>query len=121
MLLWGQSTLELVNSKLLKFFLFIQQLEELSFFLALEMKLICLLHIVDSLAESRVPVIFDGVVGSAHQCLGDERPLFFLLVAKDKKNPLFFDGPLRSFDFWVKMIEPPLSARFSTSTVQILL
>jgi len=121
LLLLGKSALELVNCELLKFLLFIQQLEEFLLFLAFKVKFICLLHIVNALSETRVPIVFDGVIGSAHERLRDERPFFLLLVSENEENPLFLDGPLRSFYLWVKMIEPPLSARFSTSTVQILL
>lgn len=43
-----------------------------------------MLHTVDSFLEPGVPIIFDGVVGSTHQLLGDVAPLFFHLVPKNE-------------------------------------
>lgn len=121
LLLLRKSAFELVNCQLLKFLLFIQQLEEFLLFLAFKVQFICLLHIVNPLSETRIPIVLDGIVSSAHESFGDQRPLFLLLIAEDEEDPLFLYWPLGSFDFGVKMIEPAFSARFSTSTVQILL
>jgi hypothetical protein len=42
------------------------------------------LHGVDSLLKAGVPVVFDSVIGSAHQSLRDETPFFMALISKDK-------------------------------------
>ena len=49
-----------------------------------EVALDSMLHTVDSFLKSRVPIVFDGIVGSTHKFLGDVAPLFFHLVSKNK-------------------------------------
>jgi hypothetical protein len=71
------------------------------------------LHGVDSLFESGVPVVLDSIVGSAHKFLADEAPFLIALVSENEEHPLFFLRPFGSFDFGVKVIEPPFSARFT--------
>ena len=46
----------------------------------LEMLVVSLLHVLDSLSKSRIPVVFDGVVSPSNQFFGDQAPLFVLLV-----------------------------------------
>lgn len=78
------------------------------------------LHRVNTLFQTRVPVVFDRVVCSAHELLRDEAPLLGGLVSEDEKHPLLFLRPFCSFDFRVQMIEPAFSARFSTSSSKCL-
>ena len=85
------------------------------------MNFVSFLHIVDSLSEAGIPIVLDGVVRSTHESFGDEGPLLLLLVAENEEDPLLLDGPLGSLDFWIKVVEPTLSARFPAAPVEILL
>lgn len=77
-----------------------------------------MLHGVDSLLESGVPIVLDGVVGSAHQLLRDQAPFLVALVSENEEHPLFFLGPFCSLYLWVQVIEPPFSARFTRPPVE---
>lgn len=60
-----------------------------------------MLHRVDSLLESRVPIVLDGVIGTSHQFLRDERPFLEILVPENKQNPLLGLRPLSPLDLGV--------------------
>lgn len=77
-----------------------------------------MLHTVDPLLESGVPVVLDCVISPSHEFFGDVAPLFFHLVPKDEKNPLFGLGPFSAFNLGVKMVKPSLAARLARSTVE---
>lgn len=84
----------------------------------LEVLVHCVLHRVNSFLEARVPVVFHGVVRTAHELLGNEAPLLGALVAKDEQDPLLFLRPFCPLDFGIEVVEPALSARFATSAIE---
>ena len=77
-----------------------------------------MLHRVDSLFESGIPIVFHGVVGSSHEFLTDETPFLVALVSENEEDPLFFLGPFCSLDLGVEVVEPPFTARFARPAVK---
>jgi hypothetical protein len=69
------------------------KLQNLLLLLSLKVLIYGVLHGVNSLLESRIPVVLDSIVSSTHQLLGDEAPFFLTLISEDEKNPLFFLRP----------------------------
>ena len=77
-----------------------------------------MLHRVDSLLESGVPVVLDSVVSPTHEFLGDIAPFLFHLVSENEKNPLLGLRPFSAFNLGVEVIEPSLPARLARSTIK---
>ena len=80
----------------------------------------CVLHRLNALFETRVPVIFDRIVSSAHKLLGNETPFLRSLISKNEKNPLFFLRPLCTLYLRVEVIEPTFAAGLATAAVESL-
>lgn len=93
-------------------------LHNLLLFLTFEVLIYSVLHRIDAFFQPRVPVVFNSVVSSTHELLGNETPLLRTLVSEDEKHPLLFLRPFCSFDFRVQVVEPAFAARFATSSTE---
>lgn len=62
----------------------VEQGRNLLAFFPFEVLIYSMLHTVDPLFESRVPIIFYSVVSAAHELLGDQTPLLVALVSQDE-------------------------------------
>lgn len=72
------------------------------------------------LLHGGVPVIFDRVIGSALQGLGNDGPLVLQTVVLNKKSELFILAPVHLLDEGVQVVVPPLSALLSNATRNLL-
>ena len=61
-------------------------------------------------------MIFDGVIGSPIDVLGDDRPLVALHSVEDEEDPLFFLAPLVFLDCGVQVVVPSLTALLADTT-----
>ena len=117
-LLWDQSGLQLVQFGAFLGLVDAQHDRNLLTLLSFEVLINSMLHRVDPLLESGVPVVLHSVVSAAHQLLADETPLLVALVAENEEHPLLLLRPFSPLDLWVEVIEPSLSTRLSGPAVE---
>jgi hypothetical protein len=63
-----------------------------------------------------IPVIFDGVIGSALELPGEVGPLIAEIFVEEKEEPLLVDAPFLLIYIGVEMVVPPFSALFADAT-----
>ena len=65
-------------------------------------------------------MVFDGVVSSTFQNVGNVCPLIGLISIEKIEDPLFLDRPRNiSLDHWVEVVVPSLTALLSDSPRQV--
>ena len=68
------------------------------------------LHVWELALHAGVPVVLDGVVGSAFQNFGDLGPLVIDNSVHEEQNPLFLFAPADLLDHGVQVVVPALTA-----------
>lgn len=77
-----------------------------------------MLHRVNSLLQSRVPIVLNSIVCSTQKFFGYQTPFLLALVAEDEEHPLLLLRPLSALDLGVEVVEPSLSAALSASAIE---
>lgn len=72
-------------------------------------------HIADFLLHGAVPVVLDGVVGSAFKDFCDFSPSVAEFSMEKEEDPLLNLSPFAAFVAWVQMVMPSLPAVLSKS------
>lgn len=81
----------------------------------------CLLQFIKLLVQTRVPLVFDLVIGTALQIFGNFRPLVAVDLMSEQKCPFFFYAPFWPWlDQRVQIIMPSFSTLLAAAAAQLL-
>ena len=80
----------------------------------------CHLELGDPMVQSRVPVVFNGVVRATIQVVDKLSPFVGRPSLEDEEDPLLSIAPPESLQGWVQLIVPSLTALLTSSVIQLL-
>lgn len=76
-------------------------------------------HLANLVAQNGVPIIFDGVVGSAENDIGDLGPAVLSIPLEHAQNPAFFNAPACLLQERTQLVVPTLSTLFARAVADL--